>query len=365
MYPVSDRFLPALAESHAVATEVKLFRTDGIIETLPITGGSVTVDRGSTSRRTCSVTVDDPSLIPRTATDKLSVYGSLLRISVGVYYADGSSELVPVGVFRLDSVSGDPDMGPVTLAGKSLEAAVADHQFAAVTRVTATAVGDVTQLIQATLPTATVVTAAGVTDATIGPRSYDVQGDRWAAVTECAAAIGAEVYCDPDGIFTIGVLPDLLTATPVWTIAAGSGGAYVSASRGMSSDGVYNGVYASGENTETNSTPVSALVVDNDTSSPTYWGGPFGKRPYFYSSATLTTTALATQAANLLLAKLKAPNATADISALPNPALEPGDVIRLVYPDGTRELHQVASFTIPLDVGGDFTISTISAKEDA
>jgi hypothetical protein len=45
--------------------------------------------------------------------------------------------------------------------------------------------------------------------------------------------------------------------------------------------------------------------------------------------------------------------------------LEPGDVLRVVHEDGSRELHQVASFSVPLDIGGDFPISTISAKEDA
>jgi hypothetical protein len=48
-----------------------------------------------------------------------------------------------------------------------------------------------------------------------------------------------------------------------------------------------------------------------------------------------------------------------------NPALEPGDVIRVVYPDGTRELHQVQSFPVPLDYSGDFTLATISGKDDA
>jgi hypothetical protein len=67
----------------------------------------------------------------------------------------------------------------------------------------------------------------------------------------------------------------------------------------------------------------------------------------------------------LELANAKAPNASGDISSLPNPALEPGDVLRIAHPDGVRELHQVASFSVPLDEGGDFPITTISAKEDA
>jgi hypothetical protein len=61
----------------------------------------------------------------------------------------------------------------------------------------------------------------------------------------------------------------------------------------------------------------------------------------------------------------KAPNASGNFSSLPNPALECGDVIRVIHPDGTRELHQVQSFSVPLDIGGDFPITTIAAKEDS
>lgn len=365
MYPVTARFLAAIAESHTPITEVVLFRADGKIETLPHTGGSVTVDRGSSTRRTCSVTITDTGLIPKTALDKLSIYGAQLRIRRGVAYSDGSTELVPLGLFRLDEVSGDVDDGPVTLAGKSLEAVVSDDKFTTPYKATGTAVGAITALIQRSIPTATVIVGATVADAAIGPRTWDTQGDPWAAVTECAAVIGAEVYADPDGVFVIAVLPDILSVAPAWTIAAGEGGAYVSANRGMSADGVFNGVLASGENTESDVAPVSALVVDTDATSPTYWSGPFGHRPTFYSSATLTTVPACTNAATLQLRQAVAPNATADISALPNPALEPGDVIRAVYPDGSKELHQVASFPVPLDVGGDFTLQTISAKEDS
>lgn len=363
MYAVSSRFLAAIAESGPLATEVVLFRTDGRVERLEHTGGSVTVDRGQAIRRTCSVTVADTALIPRTPTDRLSVYGATLRISRGVQYSDGSTELVPLGVFRVDSVAGDIDEGPVTISGKSLEAVVADDKFTAPYKASGNVVAAVTTLIQTSIPAASLINRA--TDAAIGPRTWDTEGDRWAAVAEVAAAIGAEVYADADGVFVIAELPDLLTSTPVWTIAAGEGGAYVSASRGMTADKVYNAVLARGENTETNVAPVSSLVVDNDPTSPTYWSGPFGHRTTFYSSSTLTTTAACTAAATLKLRAAMAPNASADISSLPNPALEPGDVIRILYPDGSKELHQVQSFSVPLDVGGDFTIATISAKEDA
>lgn len=150
---------------------------------------------------------------------------------------------------------------------------------------------------------------------------------------------------------------------PVWEIATGAGGAYIQANRGMSLDGIYNGVLARGENTESNIAPVSSLVVDTDPDSPTYWDGPLGHRPMFYSSSTLISSGQCTAAATLKLRAAQAPNASADISSLPNPALEPGDVLRVVYVDGTPELHQVQSFSVELGVGGSFSIATISAKE--
>jgi hypothetical protein len=363
VYPVSDRFLARLAESHQVATSVQLFLTDGRVLDLEHTGGSVTVDRSQAIRRTCTVTVADPALIPRTPTDQLATYGARLRISRGIDYGDGTQELVPLGLFRLDTADGDVNEGPVSLQGKDLSAIVADDQFTEPYKVSGTVVGAVTALIQRSIPTADIISL--IVDAPIGSRVFDVEGDPWAGAQEIAAAAGAEVYCNADGVFVISQLPNLLTTPPVWAIEAVEGGVYISANRAMSSDGVRNGVLARGENTSENVPPISYLAVDDDPGSPTYWGGPFGRRPKFVSSSAYTTLSACAQAANAELAKSRAPNASGDISSLPNPALEPGDVLRVTHEDGTRELHQAAAFTVPLSEAGDFPISTISAKEDA
>jgi hypothetical protein len=363
MYPVSDRFLKRLAESHQIATRVQLFLTDGRVLELEHTGGSVSVDRANAIRRTCTITSADVSLIPRTPSDQLATYGARLRIARGVYYGDGSSELVPLGVFRLDSVDGDVSEGPVNLQGKDLSAIVSDDKLTEPYTATGTVVGAITALIQRSIPDADVIST--IVDAPIGSRTFDVEADPWEGCQEIAAAAGAEVYANADGVFVIATLPDLMTAEPVWAVEATEGGVYISGDRAMSSDGVHNGVLARGENTSENIPPVQYLAVDNDPNSPTYWDGPYGRRPLFYSSSTLTTVNACTQAANLKLAAAKAPNASGDISSLPNPALEPGDVFRAMHPDGSRELHQAASFSVPLEEGGDFPIATISAKEDA
>ena len=365
MYTVTARFLQAIAESHDVVVEVVLIRTDGTSETLDVTGGSVSVDRNASVRRTCTVTLADPTLIPRTAADKVSIYGARLRISRGVQYSDGSRELVPLGVFRIDSVSGDVDEGPVSITGKGLEVVIADDRFTTPYRATGTVVSAVTSLIQRSIPTASVVLGT-VSDVAIGARTWDVGADPWAAVAELASVIGAEVYADGSGAFVITELPDVLTATPVWTVAAAEGGTYVQASRGMSSDGVYNGVLGQGENSEAGVAPFQVLVVDSDPGSPTYWDGPYGHRldPQPVTSPAILTSLQATAAATLRLRQAQAANASADLTTLPNPALEAGDVLRVVYADGTAELHQVSAFPVPLEVGGTFTIRTISAKED-
>lgn len=363
MYPVTTRFLSRIAESCRWVTSVQLFTTDGRVVDVAHTGGRVAVDRSQAIRRTCTVTGADTSIIPVTAADQLATYGAKLRISVGVDYADGTQELVPQGLFRLDTADGDPAMGPVTLTGKAHEIIIQDDKFTTPYRATGTVVSAITALIQRSIPDAEITSR--ITDVTIGARTWDVEGDPWAAVQEVAAVAGAEVYTDGDGVFIIAVLPDILSVQPVWTVAAGDGGVYVSGTRGMSADGVSNGILARSDNTESGAAPVSALVTDNDPGSPTYWGGPFGRRPAFYSSSTLTTTAACTAAAMVKLIAARAPNSTGDLSSLPNPALECGDVLRVVHPDGLRELHQAASFTVPLDLGGDFPIATISAKEDA
>lgn len=363
MYPVSGRFLARLAESHRVVWDIKLFRTDGEVVAIEHTGGSVSVDRSRPVHRTCTVTSADVSLIPTTPAEQFANYGATLRIARGVEYGDGTTELVPLGVFRLEDVTGDPVHGPATLTGSSLEAVVSDDKFTAPFQASGTVVSAISETIRRTLPTADI--ANTIVDVPIGWRIWDTEADPWTAVQEVAAVAGAEVYATPDGGFVITVLADPLATAPVWSVEAGEGGVYISGVRGMSSKGVYNGVLARGESTGADVPPCSYLATDSDPGSPTYWGGPFGRRPRFYSSSTLLDTSACQAAALVLLRSAKAPNSVGDFSSLPNPALEAGDVLRVVHPDGTKELHQVAAFTVPLDPSGDFPISTISAKEDS
>ncbi|WP_407563304.1 DUF5047 domain-containing protein [Streptomyces sp. 184] len=325
----------------------------------------MTVDRGAAVRRTATVEVPDVSLLPWTAADYLAISGARLRIRRGIVFPGGLLETVPVFFGRLDTLAGDPDTGPVTLTASGLEAVIADAKFEAPysTRGATAAVTSITALIQDVLPDAVIASTADNTG--LGTRTWDREGDRWAAVQEIATAVGAEAYCNADGLFVIAELPDILATEPAWEVAAGASGVLIEANREFSRDGMYNVVVASGENTEDNAAAVTATAMDDDPTSPTYYLGPFGRVPRFYSSPTLTSSGLAQGAANKLLRDSVKPAVTADLTSLPNPCLEPGDVLRAVYGNGRRDLHQVQSFSIDLSPGGTFALTMIGGKEDA
>jgi hypothetical protein len=76
-------------------------------------------------------------------------------------------------------------------------------------------------------------------------------------------------------------------------------------------------------------TPVRALVTDNNTKSPTYYLGAYGKVVMKYDSPTITTTAQATTVGTELLSKQLGLVESVTITALPDPTIQCGSVVRL------------------------------------
>ncbi|MDG9703822.1 DUF5047 domain-containing protein [Streptomyces sp. DH37] len=367
MYPApSATFLKALTHSHVLASRVELHWPSGKVDVLPHTGGQVTADRGQAVRRTARIDLADPAWLPYTAQEFLDIAGCRVRVLSGIHHPGWDRpELVPIFTGRLDGLEGDPDIGPVTLTASGLESFLVDDKFTEPysTRGATAAVTSIRALVQGVLPDAIVTATAP--DTALGARTWDVETEKWTAVQEIATAVGADVFADVDGIFRVEPLPDLLTAPVAWEVAAGEGGALISVTRGWSRAGLWNAVLARGENTEEGTPPVTGYAEDNDPTSPTYVGGRFGRVVKFHSSPTLTSSSLAQGAANKLLADGKKAAYTADISSLPNPLLEPGDVLRAKHGSGRRSLYQIQSLTIDLSPGGAFDVALIGGKEDA
>jgi hypothetical protein len=368
MYPVSSTFLKTLSTSHVMVAKVDAYYNGSLVAAgLPFSDGSVTVDRGSKTRRALSLTVSDPKLLPWAELDPLAPYGQQLVVSRGIRFSNGAEEWVPLGTFRINEPSGDVHFGPVSVTGASMECAVIDDKFISpfTTRGYGGCVDVMEALIRQTLPTATIVNlTAGARNPACAVATWDAGGDRWDAVSQIALAMRAEIFVDAQNRFVITDLPDVVNGTVAWDIAEGEGGNLISSARSMPRTGVYNAVAASGENASSGSTPVSGYAKDLDPTSPTRWGGPFGKTTKFISSALWLSTGDCQAAAEYALFDAIAPNVQTSLDSLPNPALEGNDIIRLSYV-GRKERYLVQSLSVPLTSDGAFSIALRGGKEDA
>lgn len=367
MQTATPQFLQTLTTSHSISVTARaMYAGATTVPDLPITDGSVTVDRGSKVRRTLSLTISDPRYLPWGALDPLAVYGQKLVVSRGIRYAGNATEMIPLGTFRINEPAGDTLTGPVTLTGHSSECYIIDDKFMVPTstRGYTTCVDAIEYLIRQTLPDAVIVNqTAGARNPSCAIATWDANSDRWDAVQQIALSMQAEIYVDALDRFVIADVPQVLSSSVVWDIAEGEGGTLMSAARSMSRTAVYNAVVASGENTSSNTAPVSAVAYDTGPTSPTRWSGPFGHVPKFISSALWTTTAACQAAADYALFDAIAPNIATSVTAIPNPALDAGDCLRIAY-SGRKELFIVQALSTPLTAEGSASLTLRGGKED-
>lgn len=354
MRPVSERFLRTLTGSHTAIFRARIVEPGqtGVnpagVE-FKIIDGDVQLDAGADIRSTLEITVDGAGQWPDESTDLLAPYGNEVFVERGIAYGGGSTEMVSLGYFRIDDVEQEqsPD-GPIRIVGTDRMSMIVDGKLTEVRQYPATATyGEVVDDLVLDAYAAAVITwdDADVRDAPIG-RTLLVEEDRYAAVKELVTGQGKIAYFDHRG--------ELLIRSPaaaddaVWTVARGESGVLVAASRSLSRSGVYNGVLALGEALDTEP-PARGLAVDTGDGSPTLWGGPFGKVPRTYSSPLLTTDAQAQLAAATILRRSLGLPYNVDLTAVPNPALEPDDPIAVGLAgrptSSARQLLAADSFT--------------------
>jgi kumamolisin len=371
VYPVSQQFLEAIRHSHSPIFYVDVWR-GGVRQTpaeyqsygLPISpGGTVTIDCGSQVRRQCSLTIADPALNPQAAQDLLSPYGTELAISRGIQYPNGTQEWVPLGWFRIDkavaSQAGQTGATGIQITGRDRSSYIAEDQFVTtVASSQATVVAEIRALVADAVP----IHVPGMRDLTgdltaCPSQVYDGR-DRAAAIATLATAIGAEFFFAADGTPTLRKIATPASA-PAWTIDAGIAGVLIQADTSADRGLIFNGWVVTGERAD-GTAGAYALVTDTNVLSATYWSGPFGKKPGYFSSPVLTSTAMCTAVGTALLARSAAAGWTIDLTAIPNPALDGGDVIVAVLAEGRQQFHVVDNLTIPLDLAPPSPLKTRS-----
>lgn len=363
MRPVSDRFLNAITGSHTMFARARIVTPgqsgtdpDGTVVT--ILDGDVEIDSTADIRSTLDLTTDGTNMWPTNAADLLTPYANEIFVERGIVYGDGIREIVYLSYFRITTIEQDEaPNGPIRISGQDRMAAVVEGRLTSPRQYQAgTTLGAIfTELVTDVLPDAIIEWDDATNLSTLG-RTAIVEEDRFAFLADLVTAAAKIWYFDHRGILVIKSPPE--PTTPVFEVSAGEGGVLVSMGRRLTREGVYNAVVATGEAADT-TYPARAVVVDDNPNSPTYWYGTFGKVPRFYSSPLLATDAQAQAAARSLLVRAVGLPYAVDLSAVPNPALEPYDPIRINYSATRRaEIHVIDKLTVPLTAAGALTATT-------
>lgn len=350
MRPVTEAFLSTVARSHSMTARARLvppgqYGTDPDGTEVPIIAGDVELDASAKIRGTADLTTT--GTWPAGDPDSLfAPFGPELFLERGIRYGNGVTEWVSLGFYRLNKTEQAVSGGTLRLAGGDRMAGLEDAKLTAPRQFAAGAeLGAVVEELVLDVFPAAVIEWDDDTETDQLGRSLVAESDRLGFLTDLVTGAGKVWAWDHRGVLVIRTAPD--PAAPVATVAGGPGGVLVELERSLDRAGAFNGVVASGEGPDQGE-PVRALVVDADTASPTYWEGPFGPVPHFYSSPLLTTTDQCELAARSILSRSLGLPYAVDFSAVPNPALEPLDPIAVAAPGENAETHTIRSLTIPL-----------------
>lgn len=372
MKTVTDLFLSSLTGSHAMVAGLHVVGhgpdpSPGA--ELPVIGGAVTLDASADTRGSIDITVagtwptgtdivadgriDGTATVPHP-------YGVQIRPYRGIRYGNGTTETIGLGIYVVETIEqvGLRTSPAIRVTGRDrsclVAAALSPDPIQWWYDVSSWA--DVITTVLALGHSLLTYAADFDTSSLIGDDLVLEEGkDPWSFLVEALSAIGKIAYFDELGVCRIVTPPD--PGAAVWTVAAGPGGAMTSTGRHLTRDGQYNGVLVIGEKSS-GVAPARAVAYDTGTSSPTAWGDAFGRRLKVVANNLVVDDADAAVAAALELSRTVGMPYSLDLGAVPNPALEPWDVLSVVHPDGTTELHSVDSVRIPLSATDPLSLAT-------
>lgn len=367
MYATTAAFLNRINETHDRLFVADLYFSGVCIaQNLRVSDWSISVDRNAANHRTASITLAEPGLIPPLS-PTLSPMGIELKLRYGVVHHDGTIEYIPLGVFPVHTTAWDE-----ALSGALPQLTLFDRSKT-VERVRGLNPSDRSGLPVRTVLTSLVLDALPsgiVSDVVYGsglgnpnlPSGTTFDYERWSLIQTCGEALGADIYFDVNGICQVKAVPAITPLTKgsdaVWTIAVGTN--MMSAPRSVSKEGVYNAVSVFGVVPTDQSPQPRGGAVDQDPNSETYFYGPFGQSVLRVNNPLLMDVGSCNASAAAILANSTGISRSLTLTALPNPALETGDLILAIFTDGSKELHLVDSFT--LNSKGSFNVSTRSVQ---
>lgn len=403
MYPVSAAFIAAATSPGATvvsAVEVWDNQHTFIQEVPNILSWSVKGDESSQVRTTATVDLisnGQDGLIPKLTTDILHpVTLNEIRIKMGYVLPDGTEEYAYLGTFvqtQMPKVVNDGSGGAditLTLSDRSatVSALAWTEPFpidagtdvaAAIFAVINTQYPNLVYLLTPTNPVpggATYTTSAlnlGIAVITSdGTGSTSATSDPMADAITLAQIAGMELFFDVDGFVVSRVIPDP-TQLPVLAsyIYASEETPWLHIESDPNTLGLYNGVIVIANASHDygpfgGTNPIQNSAYDNDPTSPTYSGGPWGKRPFTVQTSTFPSPgqdvfdaiAQAEQVAIAILQLILGFQDIVTVDTIPNPAMQIGDCIYLYDPtNGIDGNYVISTLSLSNAFGGTMTFT--------
>lgn len=360
-FPVSARFQPALAQGWQIATRVDVLSLGQVIYSpLAVESGHVTIDRTANYRRSCVIKIVDPSgaLTPKQMGDLLSPYGNELALYRGLAYGDGTTEVCPLGIFRIATARIKDDVsGAVTaeLQGIDRSKYVGRQDFVDVYQIAGGT--NINTAISAIItPRVPPNTTLSLSSSSVGtPTMVHGIGDTanpWKVCLDLAALDGAaQLYFDTQGNLVKIPEPDPSQAPVVANYSEGVN--LIEVDREMTEDKIYNHVVVHNEDSSFSKKriPVKGEAKVTDPSNPMYVNGPFGDVVIHFRTPLASDTNNAT---TIAAARLKAYLGKLDsivVAAIPDPSLDINDVITINRAkSGLSGKYVIDAIEMPMDV---------------
>lgn len=365
MLPISSITRALLRRPYALAVRVSVFH-DGVDVTpaggVPIVGGTVSANLNNRVTRSLDLQVPF-EYFPHNPDDLFSPYQAVVRIEAGPRMADGTPVYFPLFTGRVyeASVNGE---GAVTLRADDLAADVLAFRFEQPQQsvVGISIVQQIQQLISEAVNNPSFGTNT-VTDSGCPPLIWD--DDRGQALDDLAAAVQGRWYTTGDGSFVVREYPYYRRGNTVailftdGVLTNPEAGNIISATKTITRDATANSITVVSERTD-GSAPIVQRRRDNDSSSITRFGGPFGKVSQILKPQTPLTAAEADALAVRQLAASLALTEQWELTVPHQFFLEPGDVVFIEY-RGYNSIQVIDSMSMPLTTNNAMSISTRAA----
>lgn len=375
---VTDLYRAGIRSPWMVRHSITAYRggapVGGAIDLRP-TGGTITDTTKPGVRRNLDLELPAvPGLY-----DLLAPTGTTLQVTASVRYTNRQGPDVPMGRFVLDDEKMSDGPGRLSLSAPDRWAQLARARFLQPVASTPglLVVDQIVALIRGAFGATEPVTITATSTAVMGAQVWDQ--DRAKAVVDLADGIGAWVFCDRTGVWTIADVPTA-GRTADWLIDASPSGVLIDLDREKSRSETYNVVVVESSASDGQKF-LPVIVWDDDPNSPTYAGtnpltapetaGPFGIVTYYWSTPLPLDGNAARRSALTILSRVTGLASKVSASAVPNPAMDAFDALD-VLPKRERydiprriERHLADVVTHPLLPTGQLRIAGRSTRAAA